>query len=381
MDRKTEIDLLNQVVGLKEARSFHLDESETFSAVSGYLSPDRFAREMAMFRAMPLLVAHVSELAAPDAFLRREIAGIPMLLTGDGAGSYRAFLNVCRHRGTRLVDAASGCARRFTCPYHAWTWNNRGELVGLPHGREGFPALDRADYGLKELHCVERHGWIWVSRPGTANQDPTDFLAGLGADLEWIGSRELTVRAESVETRDVNWKILVEGGLEAYHFKVAHRDTIGPYFNDNLSTYQVFGSHLRSVLPRASIREMADLPEDEWSIRQHANLLYTIFPLNQFLVQQDHLVWVQLEPLTESRSRLVLRTLAPEGAGSEAHWQRNHRITCTTLAEDFEIGESIQAGLASGANDNLTFGRYEGALRRFNDTVERLLGGQDGAAA
>lgn len=381
MDRKTEIDLLKQVVGLKEARSFHLDESETFSAVSGYLSPDRFAREMAMFRAMPLLVAHASELAAPDAFLRREIAGIPMLLTGDGAGSYRAFLNVCRHRGTRLVDAASGCARRFTCPYHAWTWNNRGELVGLPHGREGFPALDRADYGLKELHCVERHGWIWVSRPGTANQDPTDFLAGLGADIEWIGSRELTVRAESVETRDVNWKILVEGGLEAYHFKVAHRDTIGPYFNDNLSTYQVFGSHLRSVLPRASIRELADLPEDEWSIRQHANLLYTIFPLNQFLVQQDHLVWVQLEPLTESRSRLVLRTLAPEGAGSEAHWQRNHRITCTTLAEDFEIGESIQAGLASGANDNLTFGRYEGALRRFNDTVERLLGGQDGAAA
>lgn len=381
MDRKTEIDLLKQVVGLKEARSFHLDESETFSAVSGYLSPDRFAREMAMFRAMPLLVAHVSELAAPDAFLRREIAGIPMLLTGDGAGSYRAFLNVCRHRGTRLVDAASGCARRFTCPYHAWIWNNRGELVGLPHGREGFPALDRADYGLKELHCVERHGWIWVSRPGTANQDPTDFLAGLGADIEWIGSRELAVRAESVETRDVNWKILVEGGLEAYHFKVAHRDTIGPYFNDNLSTYQVFGSHLRSVLPRASIREMADLPEDEWSIRQHANLLYTIFPLNQFLVQQDHLVWVQLEPLTESRSRLVLRTLAPEGAGSEAHWQRNHRITCTTLAEDFEIGESIQAGLASGANDNLTFGRFEGALRRFNDTVERLLGGQDGAAA
>lgn len=381
MDRKTEIDLLKQVVGLKEARSFHLDESETFSAVSGYLSPDRFAREMAMFRAMPLLVAHVSELAAPDAFLRREIAGIPMLLTGDGAGSYRAFLNVCRHRGTRLVDAASGCARRFTCPYHAWTWNNRGELVGLPHGREGFPALDRADYGLKELHCVERHGWIWVSRPGTANQDPTDFLAGLGADIEWIGSRELKVRAESVETRDVNWKILVEGGLEAYHFKVAHRDTIGPYFNDNLSTYQVFGSHLRSVLPRASIRELADLPEEEWSIRQHANLLYTIFPLNQFLVQQDHLVWVQLEPLTESRSRLVLRTLAPEGAGSEAHWQRNHRITCTTLAEDFEIGESIQAGLASGANDNLTFGRFEGALRRFNDTVERLLGGQDGAAA
>ncbi len=381
MDRKTEIDLLKQVVGLKEARSFHLDESETFSAVSGYLSPDRFAREMAMFRAMPLLVAHVSELAAPDAFLRRKIAGIPMLLTGDGAGSYRAFLNVCRHRGTRLVDAASGCARRFTCPYHAWTWNNRGELVGLPHGREGFPALDRADYGLKELHCVERHGWIWVSRPGTANQDPTDFLAGLGADLEWIGSRELTVRAESLETRDVNWKILVEGGLEAYHFKVAHRDTIGPYFNDNLSTYQVFGCHLRSVLPRASIREMADLPEEEWSIRQHANLLYTIFPLNQFLVQQDHLVWVKLEPMTESRSRLVLRTLAPEGAGSEAHWQRNHRITCTTLAEDFEIGESIQAGLASGANDNLTFGRFEGALRRFNDSIERLLGGQDGAAA
>ena len=84
-----------------------------------------------------------------------------------------------------------------------------------------------------------------------------------------------------------------------------------------------------------------------------------------------------MEPLSATSTRLRLNTLAPgnrlEREDDLKHWARNHEITVTTLLEDFDIGESIQAGLDSGANDYLTFGRFEGALAEFNSQVEKAL--------
>jgi choline monooxygenase len=73
-------------------------------------------------------------------------------------------VNYCRHRGARTADGC-GSARRFTCPYHAWTYDGDGALVGLP-GKEGFDDLDRADYGLVQLPCEERHGLVSVVLTG-----------------------------------------------------------------------------------------------------------------------------------------------------------------------------------------------------------------------
>lgn len=170
--------------------------------------------------------------------------------------------------------------------------------------------------------------------------------------------------------------MLIEGGIEAYHFKVAHSETIGPHFEDNLSSYQMFGPHMRSELPRSTLGTMTDSPLDEWSIRTHAKVLYTIFPSNQWLVMQDHIAWVQLEPLSDGETVIRLSTLAPASEITEdkaEHWARNHAITMTTLGEDFAMGVSVQKGFSSGANSNLTFGRFEGALDRFNREVETVL--------
>ena len=185
-----------------------------------------------------------------------------MLLTRDGDGRVHAFLNVCRHRGSRLVDEVSGCKRRFSCPYHAWTWDNRGVLKGVPHGDKGFPDLDKSALGLRRLACREHHGWIWLSAvpDGAAPVeafDPAAYLDGLDRDFDWLDAGALTVAHTDEQIRAVNWKILIEGGIEAYHFRVAHRDTIGPHFPDNLSSYRMFGPHIRSVLPRAALADLA----------------------------------------------------------------------------------------------------------------------------
>ena len=380
MDRSTEIELLEELAGLREASAFHLDDAVATSPVARYTCPERFARERrVLFRGLPAIVAHGSELAGPDSYLTRDFLGLPLLVTRDGTGTVRAFLNVCRHRGTRLVDAASGCRRRFVCPYHAWTWDNRGVLERITHGDAGFPGIDKGALGLKRLGCAEAWGWIWiVAETDAAPPDVDGFLGGLAADFAWLDAGTLKVVHEETREWAANWKILVEGGLESYHFRIAHKDTIGPYFQNNLSSYRVFGRHTRSILPRARFDAVMAQPRDRWSLRREANLVYTVVPSAQLLVQEDHVVWLQGLPLAPGRTLVRIATLAPadfEPTDDEAarHWRKNHEITVRTLAEDFAIGESIQSGLLSGANDELRFGRFEGALDHFNRIVEREL--------
>lgn len=383
MDRATEIELLEELAGLREACSFYLDDAVTAWPVDRYTCPDRFAREMqALFRTMPAVAAHSSELAGPDAFLTRDQAGLPLLLTRDRAGAVHTFLNVCRHRGTRLVGEASGCRRRFTCPYHAWTYDNRGVLKGVTHGAAGFPGIDRAELGLRRLGCTEAHGWIWIAPGANAAPDIDGFLGGLAEDFAWFGADGLRIVHEERREWAANWKILYEGGLESYHFRIAHKETIGPFFQDNLSSYRMFGRHIRSILPRARLDAEMALPAEGRSLRRATNLVYSVFPSSQLLVQEDHIVWIQALPLAPDRTSVRLATLAPADfdpsdreASAEAtrHWRKNHEITARTLSEDFAIGESIQSGLSSGANADLHFGRFEGALDRFNRIVEEEL--------
>ena len=344
MQHATEVELAQELIDLHARKSAFLDDEVTFSPVEHYLEPERFKQERdRIFRTVPHPAVHSSELPETGSFLRRDVAGLPLLFTRDADGIAHAFLNVCRHRGTRLVDAEVGCKHRFSCPYHGWTWNNRGELIGVPHEQLGFPGLSRDDTGLRRLGCEERHGWLWVQAASEEAPDVDEALAGLAESFGWFGGENLRILHTDTEVRAVNWKILVEGGIEAYHFRVTHQKTIGPYYHDNLSSYMCFGPHLRSVLAKRTLTELGEQPTDTWQLREHAQLLYTIFPINLFLVQADHVAWIQLEPLSASSTRIRLSTLAPqdrlESESDLAHWARNHEITRTTLAEDFDIGE------------------------------------------
>jgi len=373
MERETEIGLIEELLGLREAKSHYLDDEIEFNSVDQYQSEAIFQRERdQMFARLPAVAAHVSELPNPGDFVKREIAGRSILVTRDAQGEVHAFLNICRHRGTQLVDDESGCKHRFTCPYHAWSYANTGELVSVPHMDTGFPDLDKAKYSLKSLQCEERFGFIWVIATPDVSFDFDAYYAPIAAEAEGLDLANMAIAHEEKKVHNSNWKILVEGGIESYHFKVAHRKTIGPYFEDNLSSYQMLGDHMRSVLMRSSMHVLRDQPTDQWRLRDHANIIYTFFPTTQLLVQEDHVVWINSRPVSAGQTELRLATLAPKSRlGEEAYWEKNHQITSTTLNEDFVIGESIQNGFASGANDVITFGRFEGALPEFNRTIKR----------
>ena len=378
MQRQTEITLLDELLTLQEAKTPYLDEHWERPDLERYLSAERFTLEREQIsRRLPQIAALSAELPGPGDFLTLEMAGQPLLLVRDEAGQARAFFNVCRHRGARLVGDPSGCRQRFSCPYHAWTWNNSGELIGVPHEKSGFPQLDRGEFSLSALPCQEYGGWIWVSLARDQQIDVDSHLGDLAEEFLAMDAGNHVIFDTATREVAANWKLLVEGGIESYHFRVAHRDTIAGLFPDNLSSYRCFGRHMRSILPRTTLAELREQPEEQWNLRKHANVLYSLFPGSQFLVQEDHFVWIQGTPLAAGHTRLRLSTVVPRAEDREEnrnYWRRHHQLTITTLDEDFDLAEGIQAGLACGANEHLNFGRYEGALARFNQSVDQALG-------
>jgi phenylpropionate dioxygenase-like ring-hydroxylating dioxygenase large terminal subunit len=105
-----------------------------------YLDPQRAQAERErIFLRLPLVLGFSCELREPGAYRALEAAGVPVLLTRGGDGRVRAFLNVCSHRGAIVVDEGSGCASRFSCPYHGWSYDGEGRLVGIAGGWSASP--------------------------------------------------------------------------------------------------------------------------------------------------------------------------------------------------------------------------------------------------
>jgi phenylpropionate dioxygenase-like ring-hydroxylating dioxygenase large terminal subunit len=119
------------------------------------------AEKGAFLRAAPQVVCHSSEIAAPGDWRSLEYLGESVIVIRGDDGVARAFANVCRHRGSRLVDGEAGCAKVLTCPYHAWSYARDGRLVGVPHRAE-YPGLEAETLGLVPVALEEWRGFLFV---------------------------------------------------------------------------------------------------------------------------------------------------------------------------------------------------------------------------
>lgn len=345
--------------------------------VSQYTDETLAQRELRLLRQHPQPVAASASLALPGAWLSLTHFDIPLLLVRQENGQVQALLNVCRHRGARVVPEGRGSeARGFVCPYHAWTYRPNGALLGVP-GAFGFPCLQHEESGLRPLATVERAGIVWVVLdPALSASDAGAHLGELMDNLESLaGLRTPVGFAPRSHEVAANWKLLVDGSFEAYHFKVAHRQTIASMFVDNMQIVDEFDRHRRLYLVKAKFTE--DPPEVAgFDPRRYGNLIYFFFPNTTILVQPDHAQLSWLEPLGATRTRVHEITLIPEAPASDkamAHWEANVALYRRTLAEDYALSESIQTGFASGANDVLTFGTFEYSAPRFHSQLQQQL--------
>lgn len=381
MNREDELALIQRAKDISAPRTTTLSAEESHSSVERYTDPQRFDREVeAIFKTQPIAYLHATELEGPNSFKTMSTHLGNVIFTRDDDGKAHAFFNACRHRGAKVATEDSGCNKRLTCPYHAWSYSTKGDLLIIPDGGESFPNVDKSKMGLKEIPCTERFGFIWLcpqaATPADADQVLSDHLGSAAADMDWLNIDKLHVFQRTRKRWNCNWKIVSEGGLETYHFKFAHKDTIGPYFLNNSCVYDQLDDHARVTMTTGAIKGLDDIPQDQWNVRDVAHIVYGFTPQTTLLVQKEHIDWIRMIPVSVDQTDIEIVTLIPKQASQlteeeQQHWQRNMDISLVTLDEDFVLGEAIQSNMLSGANEHLTFGRNESALRNFNDWVDR----------
>jgi phenylpropionate dioxygenase-like ring-hydroxylating dioxygenase large terminal subunit len=344
-----------------------------------YTRQDRFEREQQrLFLQQPLIIGHASQLPEAGDAMVYDWLGLPLLTLRDKHGQIGTFMNVCRHRGMRLVqEEGQTRLRSLVCPYHQWTYGLDGELRNIPLS-EGFADLDMAQLGLVALPTEVRHGLIWVLADKHGTLDLDTYLAGLGTDLDTFGTADYSFVNQSIKHIDCNWKLIQDAFLDGYHVVRLHKNTVGPFFPDAMSESDELGNHIRSAVARNEIFDAIGLAPEQLDLRHHATFSYTVFPNSVLIFHPEYTSVINLYALSPERSVFVHTMLAPQPPSSPE--QREHFQKSFTLidkgvfeAEDIFVSVGSQKGFKSGANTHLLFGAFEAPALVFHDKINQAL--------
>lgn len=351
--------------------------------VDRYLDPQRLARERALLRRWPHAACPQSHLRAPGDSTTVEVLDVPVLLVHGEDGVLRAFLNVCRHRGAAVAQGRGSGRSRFVCRYHSWTYDATGALVGRPQDSD-FPHAPKQTSGLVEVPVAARCGIVWVVPSVLDAFDWDGYFGPMAGQIEGLGYRaDAACPREGASRHAANWKLLVEGTLETYHFQYLHRNSIAPHYHDDAVQQDAYGLHQRIVIPRRSFAEAAARivePTAE-QLGRHASLMFFLFPSTFLLWNGNHASVFVMRPEAIDRAvtdSFLLVTPEHHAQWPDEHWSTNWDRFWNPLGEDYAQNESAQRGMASGANAVLTFGTQEFAAAAFARALDRCLEAQDG---
>jgi Rieske 2Fe-2S family protein len=331
-----------------------------------------------IFAAMWINVCRLEHVARRGEFVRRDVANASVLIIGDGRGGARAFHNVCRHRGTRLCNTDAGTfAGSIQCPYHAWTYDLEGHLIGAPL-MDGVEEFRREEYPLHSVACEVWDGHVFINL-GAALPSLRDQLGDLPSRFApWQMQDLRSVRRVEYDVR-ANWKLIVQNYNECLHCPIIHPllnqmhhylgaanvPSTSTYcggamgFKEGVETLSVDGRRRRAVLPglgRAE-RELVNY------FAIYPNLLLTLHP--------DYMLTVTIWPLSPDRTRLV----------SEWHFHPNEiarpgfvfedavQFWDVTNREDWAISERSQQGIASRGYTPGPYSNRETQLWEFDQFV------------
>ncbi len=357
--------------------------------VSAYTSEDRAAREwQMMFQEYPQVMGLTGDLPKPGSFITSSDLGKPILMTRDQDGVFHAFLNVCSHRGTIVESEPRGEKNLFSCPFHAWGYSPRGELVSVPREAQ-FGPVDKSCNGLVELSAEEKHGLLWVHpKPGT-KFNLNNLLGDLGDELESWNYGQLAFGAMETYQTPMNWKLAIDTFGETYHFNVLHKNTLANDIYGNVQCYDTYKNNHRMMLCAKAIDNFRDRPESEWDILKATVPVYYLFPNIQLIpngrdesVPRDGLAGATLVRVYPSKSN-------PHQSFSQISFYTNPNIDTALRAqmserltgfseiirdEDYVAAAASHQGAVSGARDHFIFGRNEPALHHYHNTYNRVLG-------
>jgi Rieske 2Fe-2S family protein len=344
-----------------------------------------FERELELFyRRMWVGVGRLEEIPERGSYLTREIAGDSILvLRPTGDDDVRAFFNVCRHRGTRLCgDDAGRLAGAIQCPYHAWTYDYEGRLIGAPH-MDGSPGFVRDDFPLGRVRAGVWDGFVFVSL--AADGLPLgEHLAALPVKFAPWRLGDLVRAHRIVYDVRANWKLIVQNYNECLHCPTLHpglnklshylsgeNEPLQPTYmggrmdlNDGVQTMTGDGTCARDPLPGLSAADRRRV------------YYYSVFPNFLIAPHPDYVLTHTLWPIAPDRTRIVCEWLVHPRERAKADFDLTDATAFwdMTNRQDWQVCELAQAGISSPAYRPGPYSNREDLLFAFDQFVRRTLG-------
>lgn len=345
--------------------------------VENYNDPELFQAEVELlFKRIPLPLALSCELPGKNTYKSTMAVGVPVVITRDSTGQVHAMLNVCRHRGALICAQGTGSARALSCPYHAWTYGLDGELRGL-YGEATFGDFDKSQRNLVRLPCVEAAGLIFVC-----------LTPGLEIDIDsWLGDFRPVLDALKLEdchhfsTRLMpgpNWKVVIEGYLEGYHFASLHPNTVFKTNLSNTAIFDGFGPHERVAFALRTLETTMDEPEETWDPSANVGAIIWTFPglsiaggwrerMTASLVLPGTSVG---ESITEQR--VLTRSPVTEENRHDLEVFRDFFYD-VTYEEDYITGFGVQTGVGNLGGTTQIYGRNEPGVQHAHRHINAIM--------
>jgi len=328
------------------------------------------------------VVCHESEIANPGEWRSIDYLGESVIVIRGDDGQARAFSNVCRHRGSRLVDGTGGCAKVLTCPYHAWSYARDGRLVGVPHRHE-YPGLRTEDHGLFPVALEIWHGFLFITLEPEA-PSVAEMMAPYESEVAPYGFEELrAIGRVTLRPRPLNWKTIADNYSDHLHIAVGHPGLTRLFernyrieANDHVDRME--GDLVEKPSANPSERAYQKfLPEAEHLPSSHRRkwLYYKLFPNVAFDIYPDQVDFMQFLPVSggETVIREISYALPDERREMTAARYLNWRINRRVNAEDTELITRVQLGMQSPSYEAGPLGTSEVCLRSFARKLRELI--------
>lgn len=294
----------------------HNDPKVPVLPKSAYTSQEWFDREMAeIFSKTWQFAGFVEDVAEPGDYITVQ-AGLNSILVVKGRDQrLRAFHNLCRHRGTRLLRATGKSQKAITCPYHDWTYSLNGELINVPEEAQEFPNLDKKCLSLHEAKVDTWLGMIWVHPDPKAES----LLHWMGGAETQIGPHRVEEMVEYVEGRtdhviEANWKIVVENYIDVYHLSHLHSETLYMYDHQR-AEFGFVGPHYVFYEPLSqqfadNLEKMSTLPLCDHFTQENPVGAYVPMLFPNLGIGASEASWsiFHIIPLAPDRCRVITRT-------------------------------------------------------------------------
>lgn len=348
-----------------------------------YYDPEFFeAEKRAFLHAAPQVVCHESEIARPGEWRSLEYLGESVIVIRGDDGEIRAFSNVCRHRGSRLVDGTGGCAKVLTCPYHAWSYARDGRLVGVPHRHE-YPGLRTEKLGLFPVALETWRGFLFVTlEPGAPSV--AEMMAPYAHEVAPYRFEELrAIGRVTLRPRPLNWKTIADNYSDHLHIPVGHPGLTRLFARNYRIEAKEHVDRMEGDLVEKASENPSErayqrfLPEVEHLPPSHRRkwLYYKLFPNVAFDIYPDQVDFMQFLPVsaTETVIREISYALPDDRREMRAARYLNWRINRKVNAEDTELITRVQLGMQSPTYVPGPLGTSEVSLRSFAMKLRRMI--------